>query len=170
MKEMTSNQPYLLRAFFDWILDNELTPYMVINADYPGVQIPTQFINNGQIVLNVSPSACVNFAIDLEWIEFQARFSGQSMKVSFPCLAVAAIYAKENGAGTVFNVPVVQNDTHNTSEDETNPSDKEPSKLSSVPDADARDKQKDSATLSSTGTPSNSKKTKKPKASLRVIK
>ena len=105
MKDMTSNQPYLLRAFFDWIIDNDCTPYMVVDANYPGVQIPTQFVNNGQIVLNVSPSACVNFSIDLEWISFQARFSGQPMLVSFPCVAVSAVYAKENGAGTVFTVP-----------------------------------------------------------------
>lgn len=102
MKDMTPNQPYLLRAFFDWIVDNELTPYMVVNANYPNVQVPSQFVNDGQIVLNVSPSACVNFSIDTNWVEFQARFSGQPMLVSFPCIAVEAIYAKENGAGTVF--------------------------------------------------------------------
>ena len=99
---MTSNQPYLLRAFLDWIVDNQLTPYMVIDASFPDTQIPTQFVNDGKIVLNVSPSACVNFSIDLEWVSFQARFSGKAMDVFFPCQAVAAIYAKENGAGTVF--------------------------------------------------------------------
>ena len=102
MKNMTSNQPYLLRAFFDWILDNGLTPYIVVNATLPDVHVPTQFVKDGQIVLNVSPSACVNFQMDLEQISFQARFSGQAMLVSLPCLAVGAIYAKENGAGTVF--------------------------------------------------------------------
>jgi stringent starvation protein B len=99
---MKSNQPYLLRAFFDWILDNGLTPYIVVNANLPGVEVPTQFVNDGQIVLNVSPSACVNFQMDLEQISFQARFSGQPMLVWLPCAAVGAIYAKENGAGTVF--------------------------------------------------------------------
>lgn len=99
---MKSNQPYLLRAFFDWILDNGLTPYIVVNATLPDVNVPTQFVKDGQIVLNISPSACVNFQMDLERLSFQARFSGQPMVVSLPCLAVGAIYAKENGAGTVF--------------------------------------------------------------------
>lgn len=104
MQNMTSNQPYLLRAFYDWLLDNELTPYMVVDVNFPGVQVPTQFVKDDQIVLNVSPSACVNFNMSLEWVEFQARFSGQAMTVSFPCHAVGAIYAKENGAGTVFTL------------------------------------------------------------------
>ncbi len=105
MNSMTPNQPYLLRAFYDWILDNGLTPHVVVDTRFPGVQVPQQFIQDNQIVLNVSPSACVNFSLDLEWIDFQARFSGQAMNVSFPCTSVAAIYAKENGAGTVFTVP-----------------------------------------------------------------
>jgi stringent starvation protein B len=106
MQEMSPNQPYLLRAFFDWIIDNGHTPYMVVDVNYPNVQVPTQFVSDGQIVLNVSPNACVNFNMSLEWVEFQSRFSGQAMTVSFPCSAVGAIYAKENGAGTVFTVPV----------------------------------------------------------------
>jgi stringent starvation protein B len=105
VQEMTPNQPYLLRAFYDWIIDNGLTPYMVVDVNFPHVQVPTQFVNDGQIVLNVSPSACVGFKMDAEWIEFQARFSGKPMTVSFPCCAVGAIYAKENGAGSVFTVP-----------------------------------------------------------------
>jgi stringent starvation protein B len=102
---MTPNQPYLLRAFYDWIIDNGLTPYMVVDVNFPHVQVPTQFVNDGQIVLNVSPNACIGFKMDAEWIEFQARFSGKPMTVSFPCCAVGAIYAKENGAGSVFTVP-----------------------------------------------------------------
>lgn len=107
---MTPNQPYLLKAFFDWIVDNQLTPYMVVNADYPNVTIPRQFVNDGQIVLNVSPTACVNFHMDVDTVQFQARFSGQPMLVSFPCAAVTAIYARENGAGTVFTEPELSPD------------------------------------------------------------
>ncbi|MFT5542478.1 MAG: stringent starvation protein B [Glaciecola sp.] len=102
MDNMTSNQPYLLKAFCDWIVDNGLTPYIVVDADLPGVEVPTQFVKDGQIVLNVSPSACVNLNVDLEGVSFQARFSGQPMQVFVPCIAVSAIYARENGAGTVF--------------------------------------------------------------------
>lgn len=102
---MTPNQPYLLRAFYDWIVDNNLTPYMVVDVLFKDVFVPTQYVNDGQIVLNVSPNACVNFSMDNETVKFQARFSGQPMLVSFPCHAVGAIYAKENGAGTVFSSP-----------------------------------------------------------------
>lgn len=99
---MTSNQPYMLRAFYDWIVDNDLTPHLVVDASLPNVFVPTQFVQDGQIVLNVSPSACVNFALSPDGIFFQARFGGKPYEISMPCQAVLAIYARENGAGTVF--------------------------------------------------------------------
>ncbi len=102
MDNMTSNQPYLLRAFSDWIIDNGLTPYIVVEAEILGVEVPRQFVKDGQIVLNISPSACVNLNVGLEGVAFQARFSGQPMQVFVPSIAVSAIYARENGAGTVF--------------------------------------------------------------------
>ena len=102
MTQMTSNQPYLLRAFFDWIVDNDLTPYIVVDATNELVDVPQEFVKDGQIVLNISPSACVNFYLDKDGLSFQARFSGQPRRISMPCQAVLAIYARENGAGTVF--------------------------------------------------------------------
>ena len=99
---MTSNRPYLLRAFFDWIVDNECTPHLVVNADFPAVQVPTQFVQDGQIVLNISPSAVTGFSLDMEQLSFNARFGGQPMQVYVPLGAVLAIYARENGEGTVF--------------------------------------------------------------------
>ncbi|GEK08813.1 ClpXP protease specificity-enhancing factor [Pseudoalteromonas sp. McH1-7] len=99
---MTSNRPYLLRAFYEWIVDNECTPHLVVNADYPSVQVPAQFVQEGQIVLNVNPSAVTNFSMDNHAISFNARFSGQPMQVYVPNGAVLAIYARENGEGTVF--------------------------------------------------------------------
>lgn len=102
MTSMTSNQPYLLRAFYEWIVDNGLTPYIVVDATNPLVEVPREFVKDGQIVLNISPSACVNFHIDNDGLSFQARFSGQPRRLSMPCHAVMAIYARENGAGTVF--------------------------------------------------------------------
>ncbi len=104
MSKMTSNQPYLLRAFFEWIVDNDLTPYIVVDATLQGVDVPQEFIKDGQIVLNVSPAACVNFTMDLDALSFQARFGGQPRQIFLPCYAVLAIYARENGAGTVFAV------------------------------------------------------------------
>ncbi len=99
---MTSNRPYLLRAFYDWIVDNQCTPHLVVNAEYPAVTIPTQFVQDGQIVLNVSPSAVAQFSMDNQELCFNARFSGQPMRVVVPIGAVLAIYARENGEGTVF--------------------------------------------------------------------
>ena len=102
MNDMTSNQPYLLRAFYDWIVDNGLTPYVVVDANKEGVDVPREFVQNGQIVLNISPSACVSLHLDLEMLSFQARFGGTPRFISMPCNAISAIYARENGAGTVF--------------------------------------------------------------------
>ena len=99
---MTPNRPYLLRAFFDWIVDNQCTPHLVVNADFPAVQIPTQFVQDGQIVLNISPSAVTQFSMDNQQLSFSARFGGQPMQVYVPIGPVLAIYARENGEGTVF--------------------------------------------------------------------
>ncbi|KTF17225.1 ClpXP protease specificity-enhancing factor [Pseudoalteromonas sp. H103] len=99
---MTPNRPYLLRAFFDWIVDNDCTPHLVVDADYPAVQVPTQFVQDGQIVLNISPSAVTQFSLDKNQLSFDARFGGQPMQVYVPIGAVLAIYARENGEGTVF--------------------------------------------------------------------
>ncbi|KID57887.1 peptidase [Pseudoalteromonas luteoviolacea] len=102
---MTSNRPYLLRAFYEWIVDNQCTPHIVVNANFPHVQVPVQFVQDGQIVLNVSPSAANNFSMDNDALSFSARFSGQPMQVYVPVDAVLAIYARENGEGTVFSEP-----------------------------------------------------------------
>ncbi|MDM8566206.1 ClpXP protease specificity-enhancing factor [Candidatus Halobeggiatoa sp. HSG11] len=99
---MTSIQPYLLRAFYDWIVDNSLTPHMLVNAEHKDVAVPQQYIENGQIILNVSPTAVQNLLLDNEWVSFSARFSGQPFSVYVPITAVLGIYAKENGKGMFF--------------------------------------------------------------------
>ncbi|RJG50069.1 ClpXP protease specificity-enhancing factor [Motilimonas pumila] len=99
---MTPNRPYLLRAFFDWILDNELTPHLVVDALAAHVQVPQQFVNDGKIVLNIAPSAVTAFEMDNQAVSFNARFSGSPFQVYIPIYAVEAIYARENGAGTMF--------------------------------------------------------------------
>jgi stringent starvation protein B len=101
---MTPNQPYLLRAFYEWIVDNNLTPYIVVDAHYAGTQVPQEFVQDGQIVLNVSPASTGNLQLGLSDIMFNARFGGVPRNIVVPCPAVLAIYAKENGAGTVFTV------------------------------------------------------------------
>tara|TARA_B110000503_G_scaffold142808_1_gene241064 strand:+ start:989 stop:1393 length:405 start_codon:yes stop_codon:yes gene_type:complete len=101
---MTPNQPYLLRAFYEWIIDNNLTPYIVVDAHYAGTQVPQEFVQDGQIVLNMSPASTGNLQLGLQDIMFDARFGGVPRNIVVPCPAVLAIYAKENGAGTVFTV------------------------------------------------------------------
>ena len=101
---MTSNQPYMLRAFYEWIVDNNLTPYIVVDANVPGTEVPQEHVRDGQIVLNISPSACGKLHMGNVDINFEARFGGVPRSLNVPCKAVLAIYAKENGAGTVFNI------------------------------------------------------------------
>lgn len=99
---MTSSRPYLLRAFYEWIVDNNLTPYVVINADLPNVMIPEQYVENGRIVLNISPEAVRALLIANDHMEFNARFGGRPMDIYAPIRSITAIYAKENGRGMVF--------------------------------------------------------------------
>ena len=99
---MTPNQPYLLRAFYEWIVDNNLTPYLVVNANFPGTQVPQEHVQDGQIVLNISPASTGKLAMGNSELTFEARFAGVARSLVVPCKAVLAIYARENGAGTVF--------------------------------------------------------------------
>lgn len=99
---MTSNRPYLMRAFYDWIVDNGCTPYVVVNANRDDVQVPRTYVKDGQIVLNVSPSAVMAFRLDNATMEFNARFGGVPMQVHVPMSAVLGIYARENGQGMIF--------------------------------------------------------------------
>jgi stringent starvation protein B len=100
---MISNRSYLLRAFYDWIIDNRLTPYILLDAEFPHVEVPKQYVKDGKITLNVSLDAVLNLQIDTKAIQFEASFSGQSMLVYAPIKAVLAIYARENGQGMVFS-------------------------------------------------------------------
>jgi stringent starvation protein B len=100
---MTSSRPYLVRAVYEWITDNSLTPYLLVNAQIPGAQVPSQYVEDGKIVLNLSPTAIRALQLGNEWIEFDTRFSGTQMHVVVPVPAVMAIYARENGQGMVFS-------------------------------------------------------------------
>lgn len=99
---MTSNKPYFIRAVYDWIVDNELTPYLLVNADYPGIDVPAGFVNDSRIVLNISPVACRGLHLDNDRIIFTARFAGKTEQIVLLPQAVLAIYAKENGRGMEF--------------------------------------------------------------------
>lgn len=99
---MSSNRPYLLRAIYDWISDNGLTPYLLVNAAFDGVRVPPHVIKNGQVVLNIAMRAVANLELGNDWINFSARFSGVSHTVHVPVGAVLALYAQENGQGMMF--------------------------------------------------------------------
>lgn len=100
--KMTSTRPYFIRAFYDWIVANHCTPHIVVNASFEGVEVPREYVDGGQIVLNVSMSAVQGLALGDEAIEFQARFGGRIFKIYAPVASILAIYAKENGRGMVF--------------------------------------------------------------------
>jgi len=99
---MTSNRPYIIRALYEWIVDNNLTPHLLVNAARDDVVVPTDYIEEGRIVLNINPGAVQELDMGNDWILFSARFSGKSMRLSFPPAAVLGIYAKENGKGMLF--------------------------------------------------------------------
>ncbi|RMD78062.1 MAG: ClpXP protease specificity-enhancing factor [Gammaproteobacteria bacterium] len=101
---MSSSRPYLLRALYEWIVDNGCTPHLVVAADLEGVAVPRAYVRNGQIVLNVSPEAVRGLEMGNEEIRFGARFAGRAMEVRFPPRAVLAIYARETGKGMVFSL------------------------------------------------------------------
>jgi len=99
---MTSNRPYLLRALYEWITDNWLTPHVLVDAGYDGVDVPSHAIQQGKVVLNIASSATENLQLENDTIFFKARFSGQPYPITVPMAAVIAIYARENGQGMMF--------------------------------------------------------------------
>ena len=155
--KMSSNKPYLVGAFYDWISDNDLTPYIVVDVNVYGVLVPMAYVNDGQIVLNIASSAVGTIALGAEAIEFSARFGGKLEHMTVPYGAVAAIYAKENGAGT--SLPI----EHPSDDDNT-----------VVKGVDSRAKPGKTApslsSVSSAAKTDTSKKSSKGKASLKVIK
>lgn len=99
---MTSNRPYLIRALYEWLVDNDLTPYLLVDATRDAVQVPSRYIEEGRIVLNVSPSAVRELTLGNELIAFEARFGGTAFAISLPPQAVLGVYARENGKGMLF--------------------------------------------------------------------
>ena len=99
---MLPRRPYLLRAFYEWVVDNDFTPHIVVNADDEAAVVPREFVEDGQIVLNISPASVRGLSLGNDFVHFNARFRGQAMDVHVPIRAVLAIYARENGEGMVF--------------------------------------------------------------------
>lgn len=99
---MTSNRPYLIRALYEWIADNGMTPHLLVNADRTDVVVPHDYVADGRIVLNVAASAVQGLVLGNEAILFSARFGGRPFPVELPIAAIAGIYARENGQGMLF--------------------------------------------------------------------
>lgn len=120
---MVSSRPYLIRAMHEWILDSDLTPYVLVDANHENVVIPLEYVEDDKILLNISPGATQQLNLGNEFIIFSARFSGKAMEVSFPVDAALAVYAKENGRGMMFNT--------DGTDDEPPPSDPAPDSTTS---------------------------------------
>ena len=144
--KMTSNRPYLIRAYYDWIVDNECTPYMVVDAFYPDVEVPQDYVNDGQIILNLVPRAITGLVMNNSEISFSTRFGGVPCEIRLPVKSVMGIYARENGEGMFFQ-----------HEDSSGPEPAGPSPIKSVGPSDS--------TTKSGGSGENSKR-----PSLRVVK
>jgi stringent starvation protein B len=101
-QDMTTNRPYLLRALYEWITDNGMTPHVLVDAGVDGVDVPRHAIRKGKVVLNIASGATEQLLVDNETICFKARFSGKPYQIRVPMDAVIAIYARENGQGMMF--------------------------------------------------------------------
>jgi stringent starvation protein B len=99
---MTSNRPYLLRALHEWILDNAMTPHLLVDTTVAGTIVPKEYIEDNKIILNINPEAVRDLLLGNDGITFSARFGGKFCRLSVPVNAVIAIYARENGKGLVF--------------------------------------------------------------------
>lgn len=100
---MTSTRPYLLRALYEWIVDNDLTPYLMVNAKLEDVVVPLEYVEEDRIILNISAAASHGLSLENHSVSFSATFAGRQMHVYVPMPAVMAIYAKENGQGMMFS-------------------------------------------------------------------
>lgn len=116
--EMTSSKPYLFRATVEWIEDNGLTPHIVVDANMPGVIVPTEHVKDGEIVLNVSSNSVKLYASNNDEFNFSASFSGRYTDVFLPMLSIKAIFAKENQQGMFFNERMVEPTTSNGQQEE----------------------------------------------------
>ena len=137
MSQLSPRRPYLLRAFYEWLLDNQLTPHLVVDVTLEGVQVPMEYARDGQIVLNIAPRAVGNLELANDEVRFNARFGGVPRQVSVPLAAVLAIYARENGAGTMFEPEAAYDDDMTSLNDDDSAA--EPETVMSVIDGDKPD-------------------------------
>jgi stringent starvation protein B len=99
---MTSSKPYLVRALYEWVLDNDNTPYILVDTSNDQVSIPNGIASDGKVVLNLAPAAIQNLEMTNDFISFSARFNGVGEQIFVPVTSLLAIYARENGEGMMF--------------------------------------------------------------------
>ena len=139
MSQLSPRRPYLLRAFYEWLLDNQLTPHLVVDVTLPGVQVPMEYARDGQIVLNIAPRAVGGLELANDEVRFNARFGGVPRQVSVPLAAVLAIYARENGAGTMFEPEAAYDEEVASLNDENGVAGSESETVMSIIDGDKPD-------------------------------
>ena len=100
---MNSSRPYIIRAIYEWIVDNDCTPHLLVDVDHDGVNVPQSYVTDGQIVLNISPNAVVGLEMGNDLILFNGRFGGVATDIVVPISAIFGIYARENVQGMVFD-------------------------------------------------------------------
>jgi len=134
---MSSSRPHIVRALYDWIIENDCTPYILVNAFADDVEVPQEHVKDGQIILNISPSAVQSLFIRSEAIDFDGRFAGIPKRVYVPISAVMGIYAKENGQGMIFdpdaNLPKPPNPTGTDDQSTRKSTDTKPSNIGKKP-------------------------------------
>ena len=101
--QLTPTRPYMVRAIFEWLEDNNLTPHIMVDATQPNVTVPVEYVQDGRIVLNIASRATGNLVINNDFINFHARFGGVSQELWVPMQAVMGIYARENSQGMFFD-------------------------------------------------------------------
>ena len=116
---MNSSRPYIIRAIYDWIVDNDCTPHLLVDVEVDGVDVPQSYVSDGQIVLNISPTAVVGLEMGNQFVSFNGRFGGVATDIMVPIKAILGIYARENGQGMVFD----------TTEEPDNPPDPPPDRV-----------------------------------------
>ncbi len=102
---MTSSKPYLLRAIYEWLVDNDTTPHLLVDANAAGVKVPESYVKDGSIVLNIAPGAVRNLELGNDYVLFSARFGGVAYDIEIPIQAAKMIYARENGQGLMLAEP-----------------------------------------------------------------
>ena len=101
--QLTPTRPYMVRAIFEWLEDNNLTPHIMVDTTQPNVTVPAEYVQDGRIVLNIASRATGNLVINNDFINFHARFGGVSQELWVPMQAVMGIYARENSQGMFFD-------------------------------------------------------------------